>query len=216
MSQGVWRIYGEGDIMENCNVTRTTAIGTIMQDVTNALAGGVTVEGLEQAKASLVNLAGDAVLFPTTVFPMPEGDATDRTYLVYENEDGMALYAITSIPGMTYRPHDHGGSWAIIAAVAGQEKHCFYEVAPGDENKGVGEPVRIQEKTQIICEDDCAVSMMPEGIHSIEGIGDKPLLHLHLYGTRFQDQSARTEYNMETGMAERFVMDAFGFIEDKR
>ena len=177
--------------------------------ITAIIADAPSVERLEEAKSHLRALCERRELFPADAFPLPEGEATDRTFLIYDNDAGAALYAITGIPGMKYRPHDHGGSWAIIAAVAGQELHSFYEADPDD-------PGKLVDKGDVVCEPGTAVSMMPDGIHSIEGIGNSPLLHLHFYGTRFEDQAERTEYDVEAGTTDSFRIEAFGFIEDCR
>ena len=188
---------------------RRQAVHRAADRVLSIIGDAPSIERLEQAKGHLKALCDRRDLFPADEFPLPEGDATDRTFLIYDNDLGAALYVITSIPGMTYRPHDHGESWAMVAAVAGQEKHYLYEEDP---NK----PGSLVNKGEIVCEPGTAVSLMPQGIHAIEGIGDGPLLHLHFYGTRFEDQAERTEYDLETGQTDRFKIEAFGFIEDKR
>ena len=191
---------------------RRQAVRQTVDGIDAVIAGAPDIDRLDRGKALLMDLCKRSDLFPREEFPLPEGDATDRTFLIHENDAGMALYAITSIPGMTYRPHDHGGSWAIVAAIAGQERHMLYERAnPADDTDG-----RLIDKGEIICEPGCAVSLLPRGIHAIEGIGDEPLLHLHLYGIRFQDQADRTEFDLETGKTDVFRIEAFGFIEDKR
>ena len=195
---------------------RRQAVGHAVSQIKSIIDRAPDVERLERSKKVLMDLCARSELFPEHDFPLPQDEAKDRTFLIYEDDEGSALYAITSVPGMSYRPHDHGGSWAIVAAVAGQERHRLFQRAAEDENKELGSEFRLIEKAQIICEPGCAVSLMPDGIHAIEGIGDEPMLHLHLYGTRFQDQKTRTEYDLETGRTESFVMDVFGFIEDKR
>ena len=188
---------------------RRKAVTETAEQILAIIGDTPTVDRMESAKPYLMALADRKELFPEADFPAPEGDATDRTYLIYGNDDGAALYAITAIPGMTYRPHDHGGSWALIAAVQGQEKHDLYQANPA-------KPGTPTLKDTLICQPGRSVSLLPEGIHAIEGIGTEPLLHLHFYGTRFEDQGERTEYNLEKGETDVFRMEAFGFIEDKR
>ena len=188
---------------------RREAVKETSEKVLSIIGTAPSVERMEQAKPHLKALAARRDLFPTDDFPLPEGEVTDRTYLIYDNEDGAALYAITAVPGMTYRPHDHGGSWAMIAAVQGQEKHYLYRTDPAD-------PAKPVLKDTITCEPGTAVSLLPEGIHAIEGVGTEPLFHLHFYGTRFEDQGDRTEYDLEAGKTDVFRIEAFGFIEDKR
>ncbi len=72
---------------------------------------------LVEAERLLGELSQRADLFPVADFALPAGDETDRTYLVHEHENGTyALYVCTSVTGMDYRPHDHGGSWAVMRA----------------------------------------------------------------------------------------------------
>lgn len=61
-----------------------------------------------------------------------------------------------------------------------------------------------------------AVSMLPDGIHSIHALSDQPLLHLHLYGWGFPQQGEREEFDLETGKVYRFHLEDMGFIEDAR
>lgn len=188
---------------------RRAAVSAIAERVVSIIGDQPTVDRLEEAKPYLMELANRQDLFPAEDFPLPTGDATDRTYLIWDNEQGAALYAVTGITGMHYRPHDHGGSWAMIAAVAGQEQHRFYEEDPTT-------PGKLIDKGGLICEPGTAVSLTPAGIHAIASVGETPLLHLHFYGTRFEDQAERTEYDLEAGTTDIFRMEAFGFIEDMR
>lgn len=188
---------------------RRQAVTETAERILSVIGDKPTVAKMEAAKPYLMALAERRDLFPAEDFPAPDGGATDRTYLIFDTKDGAALYAITAIPGMTYRPHDHGGSWAMIAAVQGQEKHYLYQADPSVP----GRPIL---KHTLTCEPGTAVSLLPDGIHAIEGVGTEPLLHLHFYGTRFEDQGDRTEYDLENSTTDVFRMEAFGFIEDKR
>ena len=188
---------------------RRQAIKETAEKILSIIGDAPSVARMEQAKPHLMALAARKDLFPAQDFPAPQGETTDRTYLIYDNADGAALYAIAAIPGMTYRPHDHGGSWAMIAAVQGQEKHYLYQVDPAA-------PATPVLKDTLTCEPGTAVSLLPDGIHAIEGVGTEPLLHLHFYGTRFEDQGDRTEYDLAGGRTDVFRIEAFGFIEDKR
>ncbi len=188
---------------------RRQAIKETAEKILSIIGDAPSVTRMEHAKPHLMALAARNDLFPAADFPAPESGATDRTYLIYDNEKGAALYAISAIPGMTYRPHDHGGSWALIAAVQGQEKHYLYQADPAA-------PAKPVLKDTLTCEPGTAVSLLPAGIHAIEGVGTEPLLHLHFYGTRFEDQGDRTEYDLANGKTDVFRMEAFGFIEDKR
>ena len=161
-----------------------------------------------------MSLCARTELFPRSDFPLPEGNETERTFLIHEDENGeFALYVNSGLPGQTYRPHNHGGSWAIVAAVSGMEKHKLYRKIQ-ESSDSAGPP--IEQVGEIDVQPGTAVSMLPEGIHSIHALGQDPLLHLHLYGRRFSDQSERAEYDLETNTVDRFVLEASFDIEDAR
>ncbi len=192
---------------------RTEAIKDSISQIEEILNDRIDVSGLETAKQVLMTLCEKSDLFPRDDFPIPGEGLTERTFLVYENEDGgYALYVNSGASGQSSPPHNHGGSWAIVAAISGEETHKLYVEEPSDEN---AETTSIQQVAELTVKPGTAVSMMPEGIHSIHA-GDDPLLHLHLYGRNFQSQSERKEFNLETGAVRRFVLEDVGFIEDAR
>ena len=188
---------------------RRQAVTSVSDKILEIVGDEPSVEKLQRSALELSALAERADLFSADDFPLPGAETTGgRTFLIYERE-GAALYAVSSVPGKSYRPHDHGGSWVVISAVTGREQHRFYSADPND-------PAALSEQAVIICEPGTPVSMMPNGIHAIEGVGDGPLLHLHFYGTRLQDQKERTEYDLENGTTEGLVLTSFGHIQDKR
>lgn len=195
---------------------RDQAIRQTINQIRPALAEGISVETLEIAKTRLMLLCARADLFPRSDFPLPAGDASERTFLVHEDEDGrFALYVNSGTKGQTYRPHDHGGAWAIVAAISGEERHRLY-VREAHEDGDVEGTARLSLRAEIDVRPGAAVSMLPEGIHSIHALGEEPLLHLHLYGKRFSDQGTRTEYDPDTGQMHSFKLEDTFFIEDAR
>lgn len=110
------------------------------------------------------------------------------------------------------KPHNQVGSWAIVAAVEGEQTHRLYV----DESRGAASDVaEIRQVAKLVVKPGDAISLMPDGIHSILA-GNKSLLHFHLYGKRFAPQSERREYDLDSGTVGRFVPDEIGFIEDAR
>ena len=192
---------------------RDKAIKNTINEIRDIMSGGVSVAQLEAGKLALMELCAKSNLFPRTDFPVPTGGLSERTFLVYEDSNGeYALYVNSGGPGQSAGPHDHGGSWAIIAAIEGEETHRLY-VEGGksvDPNMAI-----ILQVTEIVVKPGTSVSMMPDGIHSINA-GDKPLLHLHLYGMNYPSQMERKAYDIDTGAVRRFVLDDVGFIEDVR
>lgn len=175
----------------------------------------VSVATLEAAKTHLVALAQRSDLFDPQTFPLPSqspGDGPeDFTYLVHVDDDGCnALYVCTSWPGAVFGPHDHGGSWAVIAAVTGQEVHRFYD----PEGPVVdGMPTQLGE---VCCQPGTAVSMLPDGAHAIEAVGDQPLVHLHLYGLAFQEQGDRWRFDPSTGASGHYPLEDLSWVDDHR
>jgi predicted metal-dependent enzyme (double-stranded beta helix superfamily) len=193
----------------NTKRERREAIEEAIADIKGLLDESVSVESLNQAKIRLMALCEKKALFSSTDFPIPEREI-DRTYLVHEEAGGSyALYVNSSLPGQSSAPHDHGGAWAIVAAVVGEETHRLY--ACEGEN---GE--RVKQVSELTVRPGTAVSMLPDGIHAIDARGDAPLLHLHLYGQSFERQSMRRQFDLDAGTVRLFVLEDVGFVEDAR
>lgn len=191
-------------------IERDRAIRDCISEIKKALRMGVTIPALEAAKAQLMALCGRRELFPRSDFPVPDEEEIERTSLIYQDDDGSyALYVNSSRPGQSSRPHDHGGSWALVAAVEGEETHRLY-VHDGSDIGG------LRQATELTVRPGTAVSLMPDGIHAIEAESNEPLLHLHLYGQGFAHQGERREFDPETGQVHRFRLEDLGFIEDAR
>lgn len=80
----------------------------------------VAVASLETAKAALLQLCIRTDLFNFEEFPLPE-EGVERTCLIHEDAEGRyALYVNCGLPGQASHPHNHGGSWAIVAGVIGR------------------------------------------------------------------------------------------------
>ncbi len=198
----------------NIATTRRQAIEKSIYKIQQVFASGVDIPNLEQAKEILSNLASRVELFPRSDFPMPDKGQIERTFLIYQEENGdYGLYVNSSLPGQQSRPHDHGGSWAIVVAVEGEELHKVYKTTTGQSD---ADSMPIKQAGELTVKPGSAISMMPDGIHSIHAVSDKPLLHLHLYGKSFPCQGQRKEYDLKTGEVRKFILDDIGFIEDVR
>ncbi len=192
---------------------RTSAVKQSIERIKAILQDGVDVPRLEAAKVVLMDLCSQADLFPRTDFPMPGKDQTERTFLVYEEDNGeYALYVNSGGPGQASAHHNHGGSWAIIAAIEGEEAHRLYTENTIDLE---AEKADLLQVAEITVKPGTAVSMLEDGIHYIHA-GDKPLLHLHLYGKSYASQMQRKVYDMASGSVRRFVLEDVGFVEDAR
>ena len=187
---------------------RELEIKATVKRVRNILCDGANLKSINLAKQELMTLCSKSHLFPRSEFPVPDQEQVERFFLVHEEDNGdYALYVNSALPCQAYRPHDHGGSWAIIAAIEGEERHGLYrEVTPDS----------VELVNEIVVKPGSAVSMLGDGIHSISAQGKKPLLHLHFYGRSFENQGERAEYDLEQGIAERFMMEDLDYIEDAR
>ena len=174
---------------------------------------GVTVASMNKAKEELMNLAAKKNLFENDFLPPDQGEIY-RTFLIYQDDNGeYSLYVNASLPGQESPPHDHGGSWAIVVAVKGEELHRVYKANP-DLTEVQSQPIQLAN--EILVKPGSAISLLPEGIHSIHANSDEPLLHLHLYGKGFEFQGERNEYDLESGAVKRFKLDDISVIEDAR
>jgi predicted metal-dependent enzyme (double-stranded beta helix superfamily) len=197
----------------NIKSLRNDAVKDSISRIEAIMSDGIDIPVLEAAKQIMLELCEKSELFPRDDFPIPDNGLHERTFLIYENSDGgYALYVNSGISGQSSPAHNHGGSWAIVAAIEGEETHRLY-VDEGNDTHS--ETAAIRQLTELVVKPGVAVSMMPDGIHSIHA-GNKPLLHLHLYGKSFASQSQRNEYDLDNGTVRRFVLEDIGFIEDAR
>lgn len=178
-------------------MARSEAVAATMAAMKAALANGVDAGTLHQAKAHLLELAARDELFPFSAFPLPQGEVVERTYLLHQEAgDGTALYVNAAGAAQSYGPHDHGDSWAIVVAVRGREKHCFYKRR--DDGKVAGR-AEIEETGTLIVEPGTGIAMVPGAIHAIEAFEEAPLLHLHCYARPFESMTNRREYDQAAG-----------------
>ncbi len=192
---------------------RNQLVMQAMKDIRVAMEAGSSLDNLNRAKAHLIALATQQHLFDFRDFPLPIDDAMECSYLVHEAPDGSySLYVNSGAPHQYYAPHDHGDAWAIIAGVTGRERHQLYlRRNPGEPGDGP-----LVKKGEFIVAAGQAVTMQPDGIHEVNAMDGKPLLHLHLYAKNFTLQGERWKYDLEEGTAERFYLDELGSITDAR
>ncbi len=186
------------------------AIAAMVAAAKAHLKAGLSVPTLEAVKTEVMALAERRDLFNERAFPLPPEGEIDSNYLIYEEADGgFALYVNSSRPGQVSRPHDHGGTWAVVAAVEGEETHRLFKPP-------VSRSAMPELAATITVKPGTAVSLLPDGIHAIEAKSDSPLLHLHLYGKGFAWQGERREFDLEAGEMHRFQLEDLEFITDLR
>jgi predicted metal-dependent enzyme (double-stranded beta helix superfamily) len=189
---------------------RRAAVAETIARIRGHLDAHVDVEALEAAKAELLALCERRDLFDFDAFPLPQDGSNEITYLIHCEPDGRyALYVNSGMPAQTYRPHNHGGAWAIIAGVEGEEDHDLYTET--------GDPAApLRKSATLPVAPGKAVSMLPDGIHAIRASGGDPLLHLHLYAYPFESQGDRTEWDPDTHAPVTFKLEDVGILIDAR
>ena len=164
-------------------------------------AQGVTREALNDMREELYKLAARKELFPTSDFPPPGGDTTNIRYLLAEDSDRrFALYMNSIKPGKLTDPHNHT-TWAIVAAVEGEEINRFYERTDDGSDPG---KAALRQTDEVVVRPGVGVAMMPDDIHSIAVVGDMPTLHLHMYGKSLDAVTDRLGFDLEAGTVDRY------------
>ena len=162
---------------------------------------GVTREALNDMREELYGLAARKELFPKSDFPPPEGATPNIRYLLSEDADKrFALYMNSIRPGKLTDPHNHT-TWAIVAAVEGEEINRFYERTDDGADPG---KATLKQTDEVVVRPGVGVAMMPDDIHSIAVTGDAPTLHLHMYGKSLDAVADRLGFDLETGAVGRY------------
>lgn len=99
-------------------------------------------------------------------------------------------------PGATSSIHNHG-TWGIVAVLQGQEKNTLWRRTPEPEFPDKVSP--IEEKTLSYGD---VISFVPEAIHSIQAIGNEPLVTFNLYGET--ERKKRFEFDANTYKAKNY------------
>jgi predicted metal-dependent enzyme (double-stranded beta helix superfamily) len=86
------------------------------------------------------------------------------------------------LPGQVSKIHNHG-TWGIVALINGEEKNTFWRRHPQSNT-----PDRIEKVGEKnICAGEI-ISFTSEAIHSIEVIGEEPVVSFNLYGETNYEQ----------------------------
>ena len=189
---------------------RSQAIRQTMAAVKETLGDGVTVEASRGRRIIFWHWPRARNSFPARTFRCPRVTRSNAPSRSIKNPTvDFALYVNSARQGQTYGPHDHGGSWAIVVAVEGRERHYMYRRTDDGSQEGLG---HIELAAELLVEPGHGVTLLEDGIHSIEAFSEDPLLHLHCYGMGFDRQLSRKEYDRERGT---YVFNNdVGLIED--
>jgi predicted metal-dependent enzyme (double-stranded beta helix superfamily) len=108
----------------------------------------------------------------------------------------LTVQLVAWAPGIVSPIHNHA-SWGLVALLSGQEKNTFWRRSPTSRFLDRIEPVgdRLLTPGDILC-------LMPDAIHQVEAIGDRPTISFNLYGETNYDQ--RFEFDPIQGTAKNF------------
>lgn len=164
--------------------TRGDAIAVAMQKIRACMREHSEQEALEEVRNVLVQLASNTELWAQLKM---EPRAHDRWETLSVDGDGQYQLALwmTSRTVSTV-PHDHGGSWAVVAGIKGEEKSIMYGVHPGLHVLG-----------EVSVGSGVGHIMHGDDVHSVvmKGTEENPVIQLHLYGQCLDSLKNRRVYN---------------------
>ena len=175
---------------------RATAVAAAIAEIRGVESRhGTDRSALEEIKRVVIGLASQTDLFPDEHFPVPP-KALGAIYRLSEDADRrFALYASVGAPGRAQPPHNHT-TWAVIAGVRGDEHNVFYDRIDNRSTPGTGQLRRAGELT---VKPGNACALMPDDFHTIEVVGGKPALHLHMYGMSLENLPERITFATSDG-----------------
>lgn len=99
-------------------------------------------------------------------------------------------------PGVTSPIHNHG-CWGLVALLDGEEKNTFWRRSSTAES-----PDRIEAAGDCLLNPGDILCLMPDAIHHVEAMGDRPTISFNLYGETNYDR--RFEFDPILGSAKNF------------
>lgn len=157
---------------------------------------GVTRPALDAIRKELYALAARKELFSSEDFPPPTDGETSTRYLLSEDADNrFALYMNSLLPGKATNPHNHT-TWASVVAVEGEELNRFYRRT---DDGSVSGKATLELDREVVVKPGVGVTLMPDDIHAISVTGDRPTLHLHMYGRSLETLDDRLGFDLEGG-----------------
>jgi predicted metal-dependent enzyme (double-stranded beta helix superfamily) len=175
--------------------TRKAEVASAIAEVKAILGEGrMERPAMEQVLGVLKNLAAKPELWPAADFPAPGEDTRQARYLITEDPDqSFALYLNTMLPGRKIPPHNHT-TWACIAGIEGEEHNRRWDRVDDGSVPGYAE-LRLHELVVVAA--GSGIAMLPDDIHSVDIVGDRPIRHLHLYGRALETLTDRVTYDVD-------------------
>jgi len=163
---------------------------------------GVSRASLEHMKDKLIALSRAGHLFPETHFPAPGPSEEATLYsLSVDPDQRFALYIYRPAPGKETAPHNHT-TWAIVVGIDGEEPTRVYERVSEDRAAG---RATLRQTAAFTIGAHTGATYMPNDVHSIHIAGERPIMHLHLYGRSLLDLPERVNFDLANGTFARAV-----------
>ncbi|MBT3622763.1 MAG: cysteine dioxygenase family protein [Gammaproteobacteria bacterium] len=183
--------------MTDLAVQRKELISTSMNQIKSIIKfKGVNRDALEEVKNIVTSMTGEAEMFGDSAFPTPTPEEIAKIYLLSDEDDGdFSLYLISVLPVGPSPIHDHG-TFAVIAGLDGDEENTIYKRLDDGSEDG---KASLEVDYKVTLKSGDAIAFMPEDIHRICVVSEKPTRHFHLYGKGFEQQTNRLEFNIKEG-----------------
>lgn len=108
----------------------------------------------------------------------------------------LTVQLVAWAPGVVSPIHNHA-SWGLVALLSGEEKNTFWLPSPTLEF-----PERIEPAGNLLLSPGEILCLMPDAIHQVEALGDKPTISFNLYGETNYNQ--RFEFDIKHHKAHVF------------
>ena len=108
----------------------------------------------------------------------------------------LTVQLVAWAPGVTSPIHNHG-CWGLVALLNGEEKNTFWRRSSTAES-----PDRIEAAGDCLLNPGDILCLMPDAIHHVEAMGDRPTISFNLYGETNYDR--RFEFDPIQGTAKNF------------
>lgn len=132
-----------------------------------------------------------------TQYVEPSPDTGSGVIMLYD-EIGypLTVQIATYLPGTQSSIHNHG-TWGIVAVLKGEEKNTLWQRTPDPQFPDWVEPM-----AEVIVLPGDIISFTPGAIHSVEALGDEPIVTFSIYGETHH--SKRFEFDPITHTAKNF------------
>ena len=117
-------------------------------------------------------------------------------FLYRDNNFPLTVQMVAWLPGKPSPIHNHA-CWGTVAIISGEEKNRIYRRSPT-----AAHPDRIELVTEKVLVPGDIIGFTPEAIHSVEPLGNEPVISFNLYGVT--DFERRFEFDPVAHTAKKF------------